>query len=179
MTMRIGGFEEQSLSDGDGVRFVIFMSGCIHNCPGCHNPAMQDYAYGKEYEIHEVIAKIREYKDWIQGITLSGGDPLFQLNSTQEFLERFRRVEDFKHLDVWLYTGYKFESIPKFITRHVDVIVDDKFNSDLPKAKFRGSANQRIMVKFPGTNKFIKRVYEEDYQEESEDERRDKSEEGE
>jgi len=160
--MRIAAFKEDSLVDGPGMRFVIVLSGCIHNCEGCHNPEFQDYNYGKDVTNEEIMAMIYKNKDWIKGITLSGGDPLFQLNATKEFLKIFKAEKEFKDLTVWMYTGYTFEDIPKGVTILCDTIVDGKYMKDLPPAKYRGSNNQRVMTKYLNTNKYILTIYEED-----------------
>jgi anaerobic ribonucleoside-triphosphate reductase activating protein len=159
--MKIAGYKQDSLVDGEGIRFVIFMTGCIHNCKGCHNPEMQDYEYGDDVTDEEIMYEIEKAMPFIQGITLSGGDPLYQLNNTKNFLKKFRKVEKFKKLDVWLYTGHLYEHIPKGLTQYCDVIIDGKYDETLPPAKYRGSNNQNVWVRFPQTNKFIKRIYDE------------------
>ena len=160
--MKIAGYKNLSFVDGEGIRFAIFTTGCIHNCEGCHSKDLQDYNYGLELPNAELLDKISENKDWLNGITLSGGDPLFQLDHVVEFLKQFRADERFNHMDVWLYTGYDYEEIPKSIRGLVDVIVDGKYDKTLKEGKYRGSINQRIMVKYNGTTHFIKRVYPEE-----------------
>lgn len=156
--MRVINFIENSLVDGEGMRFVIFMTGCVHECDGCHAPETWDYFNGEIYYNDEILDMIEEQKDWIDGITLSGGDPLYQLNDTKKFLKKFR--ERFSStLDVWLYTGYKFDRIPPGITQYCDIIVDGKYKEHLPSKKFVGSNNQRVLSKQEGTNKFVERHY--------------------
>ena len=159
--MRIAAIKKDSLVDGNGLRYVIFLSGCHHDCDGCHNKTFQDYNYGSDYKTDEIIMDIKRNKEWIRGITLSGGDPLYQLQNTKEFLKTFKKQTELKHLDVWLYTGYKFKDIPKGITILCDTIVDGKYEKDKPAAKYRGSNNQRVMTKYLNTNKFIENNKEE------------------
>ena len=157
--MRIAGYKPASLVDGEGIRFAIFMTGCSHNCEGCHSPALQDYNHGKVISYEQLCNKIRHYKDWLDGITLSGGDPLFQLRATTEFLTYLKQQPDLNRLNVWLYTGYRYGSIPKTIRGLVDVIVDGRYEKTKTEAKYRGSNNQKIMVKYNNTTHFIERVY--------------------
>jgi len=160
--MRIAGIEDTSLVNGEGVRMTIFTSGCIHNCEGCHNPEMQEYFFGEEIENETILQRIKDKLKWIDGLTLSGGDPLFQLSATKELLQAIRNDDELKDINIWLYTGYLFEDIPKSILKNVDVIIDGKYDKSLPEGKYRGSINQKIMIKYPGTNKFTKRVYGDD-----------------
>ena len=151
--MKIAGFKDLSLTDGPGPRLVIFTTGCIHNCPGCHNVEMQNYDYGVEWSIEDIIEYIRERHRWIDGLTLSGGDPLFQLNETLALLTAIRKDKELKGLNIWLYTGYLFEDIPNNIKVKVNAIVDGKYNKELPSKPFRGSSNQKIFKRIVG-NKF-------------------------
>lgn len=154
-TIRIHGITPYSLTDGRGVRFTIFFSGCKHNCLGCHNPHMQDYLAGEDTPFDIIFEQIKMKLDWITGITLSGGDCLFQPNNTKQFLEEFKKIKEFRHLDVWLYTGFLFEQIPKEILKNIDYVIDGKFDKQLPPRKFAGSNNQRIFTKYGNTNKFV------------------------
>ncbi len=152
--IRVVNVEDTSLVNGEGIRFTIFMSGCSHECDGCHNPESWDYNNGFDYDIGVIFDMIEDNINFITGITLSGGDPLYQLNDTKEFLQAFRQEEKFKDLSVWLYTGYKFEQIPKGITQYIDVIIDGKYEKDLPPIAWRGSNNQKLWRRIPNTNKF-------------------------
>lgn len=147
------------ICNGNGMRVTIWFSGCGHNCEGCHNKWLQDYSKGKEFgqkAIEEVYEKV-SYK-YIDGITLSGGDPLFQneesLKVVADFLRKFK--EDFPDKNVWLYTGFELKDIinksdslslcRQDILKYVDYIVDGKFEiakKDVRLA-FRGSSNQNI-----------------------------------
>lgn len=157
--MMIAGVKDTSLVDGEGTRFVIFMTGCSHACPGCHNRHMWNYYSGVETSDEEIFQQIKENIPIITGITLSGGDPLYQLNNTVSFLKNFKKQPEFKNLDVWLYTGYEFEDIPKVVRQYCDVIVDGKYIQELPTLLYRGSSNQRIFCRIKGTNKWIRRHY--------------------
>ncbi len=152
--MKISGVNWESVVDGLGVRTTIFVSGCSHNCPGCHNPETHDPNIGFEFEdkIRDIIFREIADKPYIDGITMSGGDPLFSSNRTEveKFLQEFRHK--FPEKNVWLYTGYKWEEIINdkqmlSIALLCDVIVDSPFEikkRDIT-AFFKGSTNQRVI----------------------------------
>ena len=75
--MRIAGVLTCSLVNGEGIRYVIFTQGCKHGCRGCHNPDTWDMGGGYEVSVEELAADIRKHR-MIDGITLSGGDPMYQ-----------------------------------------------------------------------------------------------------
>lgn len=141
--------QPDSILDGAGIRTVVWFQGCLHNCPGCHNPETHDLNGGVEYDIEEIKAKIKELK-YQNGITLSGGDPFFQPVAATELAKYAHELG----LNVWAYTGFTYDAL---ITKHdekyellknVDVLVDGRFeekNKSL-NCKFRGSTNQRIIL---------------------------------
>lgn len=104
--MRIAGFVEESIVDGPGFRIVIFFQGCAHPCYGCHNPETWDFEGGKEVSF-DLIKKIIDDNPYADGITLSGGDPLYQIDASTEIAEYAKS----KGLDVILYTGFLFEEV--------------------------------------------------------------------
>ena len=135
--------------DGDGVRVTLFVSGCPHRCKGCHNPESWDAFSGKEFteETIERIEKLLD-RDFVDGLTLSGGDPLFFQNRS-EITKLCKRIkEKFPQKTIWLYTGYEYEEVKALeIFDYVDVVVDGPFKIDLRDVSlaFRGSPNQRII----------------------------------
>lgn len=136
-----------STVDGEGVRLTIFLAGCLHDCEGCFNKEYQSFL-GTILEADELIDNMNDYRDLFDGITLSGGDPLFQYHGVLEFLKEFKK--EFKDKTVWLYTGFLFEQIHDDIKELVDVIVDGKYNKELSPKKWCGSSNQRVMKKVDG-----------------------------
>jgi anaerobic ribonucleoside-triphosphate reductase activating protein len=148
--MKIGTIKDLSMVDGEGVRLTLFTTGCSHCCDGCHNPDYQNYDVGYEMSIEEIMVYVKDRRYWIDGITLSGGDPLFQLNETQRLVYELKRDKETKHLSIWLYTGYLFEQIPDKILKWVDVIIDGKYDKNLEPIKWRGSSNQRLIRKIDG-----------------------------
>lgn len=143
-------FISESIVDGSGIRSVIFVQGCGHNCKGCHNPATWDFKGGKVIKIEEVYSAISESDSFLhKGITLSGGEPMLQasalLNLVKMYKQNFRK-------NVWCYTGFTFEEIvckPKMkeLLKELDVLVDGRFILEKKSLnlKFRGSENQRII----------------------------------
>ena len=77
MDIRIAGTVDDSIVDGPGYRYTVFTQGCPHHCPGCHNPETHDFAGGKTVDTEEIIRQFRE-NPLLDGITLSGGDPMCQ-----------------------------------------------------------------------------------------------------
>ena len=149
--MRIAGFVEESIVDGPGFRIVIFFQGCAHHCYGCHNPETWDFEGGKEVSF-DLIIKIIDDIAYADGITLSGGDPLYQIDASTEIAEYAKS----KGLDVILYTGFLFEEVLemtkanqrlKDLLNNVDTLIDGPFILEQRhlSLKFRGSSNQRII----------------------------------
>ena len=151
--MNMAGFYDESISNGLGWRAVLFVSGCPHNCPGCHNKVAQDYNYGKKFNKQEIIDRIME-NSILKGITISGGEPLCQEN-IPEVLDFIKEVKAKRpNFNVWCYTGYTLEQLKERndettnnCLNEIDVLVDGRFveaKKD-PTLRFRGSANQRII----------------------------------
>ncbi|MBQ7723907.1 MAG: anaerobic ribonucleoside-triphosphate reductase activating protein, partial [Selenomonadaceae bacterium] len=145
MLIRIAGLVPESFVDGDGIRFAIFMQGCRRNCEGCHNPETHDLNGGRLIDTSEIISAIKK-NPLLDGITLTGGEPLLQIDAAEEIA---RAAKNFG-LTVWCYTGYTFENLPpeaEPLLENVDVLIDGEFiesQRDL-ELQFRGSSNQRII----------------------------------
>ena len=160
--MYISGVDYESIADGVGVRAVVYVSGCSHHCVGCHNPDTHAANFGTEFSPNlqaQIIENIKS-RPFLRGLTLSGGDPLFEGN-VAEVLNFVRRVNlainrpkcDF---DIWLYTGYTWEALCEKrrhnaalneLLQSIDVLVDGRFElSQADKSlAFRGSRNQRLI----------------------------------
>ena len=139
--------QPDSILDGEGIRTVIWFQGCIHNCPGCHNPNTHNIQDGIEFDLEEIKKKIDslEYQD---GITLSGGDPFMQPEAVIEI----SKYAFEKGYNVWCYTGYVYEAILKNeklarVLDYIDVLIDGPFilSEKSLNCKYRGSKNQRII----------------------------------
>lgn len=142
-------------SNGTGIRVVLFVAGCHHHCRHCQNAETWDFNAGKPF-LGETLLNLREYlkPSVIDGITLSGGDPLAPENlpMTTVIAEEVKRMRK----TVWAYTGYLYEEVKDFpIMEHIDVLVDGKFVEELRdlRLRFRGSSNQRI-IDVPKSRKY-------------------------
>lgn len=142
---------KETIVDGVGLRYSIYFSGCSHACPGCHNEYSWNPNNGTEltYEILNEIANEINQNELLDGITISGGDPLF---NPKDMLKVLKFLKKKTKKNIWMYTGYTLEEIKKDDLRkkclkYVDVLVDGRFIKELydPNIKFRGSSNQRII----------------------------------
>lgn len=148
--LKISGFYDNSCTNGDGWRSVLFFSGCPHRCPGCHNPETWDFDSGKNYTVEDLTHMILHNDTFIEGVTFSGGEP-FQERFIGDLLSLSDNIKR-ENLSLWCYTGYIFEDLvdhPLFsvLLNEIDVLIDgpyieSEFN---PELKFRGSSNQRII----------------------------------
>lgn len=148
-TIKIAGIVNDSIVDGAGLRYSIFVQGCPRRCPGCHNPKTHDFEAGETKFVAELQKQI-EANPLLSGITLSGGEPFCQCKPLIALCEAIKNTE----LDIAAYTGYTFEELlsegdpdQMKLLSLCDVLVDGPFvleKRDLT-LHFRGSENQRIL----------------------------------
>lgn len=153
--LRVVRIVEGTSVDGPGLRTSIYLAGCKHQCPGCHNPATWDFDAGSDMTYDEIMEVIR-YNQF--PVTFSGGDPMFQAEALAPFIKKIKAETG---LDIWCYTGYTFEHLRKMdspaindVLNNIDCLVDGPFieaQRDI-SLRFRGSHNQRI-INLPATNK--------------------------
>ena len=110
--MQYHNIAKDDMLNGDGLRVVLWVAGCGHACPGCHNPITWDAEGGLLFDQAAKAELFTELgKDYISGITFSGGDPLFPGNR-EEISELCREIrQKFPDKTIWLYTGYRWEEI--------------------------------------------------------------------
>lgn len=108
--MKMAGFYDESISNGLGWRAVLFVSGCPHGCPGCHNKEAQDFNYGEEFNKQEIIDKIVD-NPILRGVTISGGEPLCKENIPEvvDFIKDVKKAKP--NFNVWCYSGYTLEEL--------------------------------------------------------------------
>ena len=135
--------------NGEGLRTVLWVAGCSHNCPQCHNPVTWDINGGLAFDEaakEELFEELK--KDYISGVTFSGGDLLHEKNrkEIEKLAEDIR--EKFPDKTIWLYTGYEWEEICGIpFLPNIDVIVDGEFKIEEKdnSLHWKGSANQRVI----------------------------------
>ena len=147
--MRYHNITKDDMLNGDGLRVVLWVAGCSHCCKECQNPITWDPAGGLPFD-ESAKAEIFEQldKDYISGITFSGGDPLHAANRLDVRNLMAEIKEKYPKKTIWLYTGDTWENIMHYsCMQYVDVLVDGEFKVDLKDVKLRwkGSSNQRVI----------------------------------
>ena len=147
--MRYLKIENVDIGNGLDVGSVLWVSGCSHHCPQCHNPQTWDKNAGEEFTgevLDNLLDKLK--RPYIKRLTLSGGDPLF-LGNRDEITNVVRKVKkNFPNIKIWCYTGYLWEEVKDLpCMDFIDVLVDGEFKVDLKDITlpFCGSSNQRII----------------------------------
>ena len=153
------------MNNGDGLRVVLWLSGCSHHCFNCQNPQTWDVNSGIPFDESAKEELFRELdKDYISGLTLSGGDPLHEANldGVLDLVNRFRL--SLPNKSIWLYSGYDYQKVmrqlPNLATKEnynmykrqqiikqCTVMVDGRYidsQRNLSK-KWAGSDNQRVL----------------------------------
>ncbi len=149
--IRIASVIDDSIVDGPGIRMTIFFQGCAHGCVGCFNQETRDFNGGHLCEISKIYDAALK-NPLLNGITLSGGDPIYQVNGASKLVKLFKNTS----LDIMVYTGFTYEELLEMeknnkdlqaFLDNIDYLVDGRF--DISKKdislKFRGSSNQRII----------------------------------
>lgn len=149
-TIRLYGKASDSIVDGPGLRFAVFVQGCSHNCPGCHNLDSQPFGGGTVELIDDVVAEIAANK-LAQGVTISGGEPFDQAAACAELARQVHLLG----LGVWTYSGYRYEQLTAGVPSSAacdlleltDVLIDGPFVQALHSfdLSWRGSSNQRLI----------------------------------
>lgn len=157
--MNYGNIKYYDIADGQGVRVTLFVSGCTNKCPGCFQPETWDFDYGQPYTSQteqEILEALKP--DYIQGLTLLGGEP-FEPESQRELVHLVKKVkEKYPEKDIWSYTGFVLDQdlleggrkhceVTDEMLSYIDVLVDGPFKQELKNISlaFRGSENQRVI----------------------------------
>ena len=151
LPLRIFGVVRESIVDGPGLRYVIFVQGCPHRCPGCHNPGSHAYGGGKEATTDRIWWDI-EKNPLIKGITFSGGEPFLWGHELAVIAKKARE----RGMNIMTYSGFTYEHLLKKAETEpsvrellcaTDYLVDGRFEESLRDLNlhFRGSSNQRIL----------------------------------
>lgn len=146
--LRVSGIVKESYTDGVGIRYTIFVQGCDHKCNKCQNPETWDFNGGIDCDIDDIIKDIKQ-DPLLDGITLSGGDPMYR---PKEILELIERIKAETNLNIWVYTGFTFEEClgdkdRLEVLKKIDTLVDGRYEEQHRSLhlRFRGSSNQRII----------------------------------
>lgn len=158
--MNYGEIKKNDIANGIGVRTSLFVSGCRHHCKDCFNSQTWDFSFGNAFTEQTMIEILEACEpDWINGLSLLGGEPFEPENQRVllPFLVMFK--EKFPQKDIWCYSGFTFEEITGKVKSRaktdisaemlslIDVLVDGRFEQELKdiSLKFRGSSNQRVI----------------------------------
>lgn len=149
MQFRMAGLADDSIVDGPGIRFTVFVQGCPFHCEGCHNPQTHDFNGGALRDTEEILQRIKK-NPLLDGVTLSGGEPFCQAAAMAEIAEGVHKLG----LNVVCYTGNTFEALLERqdpdqmrLLQSVDILIDGQFVLAQRSLAllFRGSKNQRIL----------------------------------
>ena len=162
--MHYGQIKNCDIANGEGVRVTLFVSGCTNRCKGCFQPETWDFNFGQPFtkDVEDRILKMLE-PDYINGLTLLGGEP-FEPENQYALLPFVKRVKGaYPNKNIWAFTGFTIEQllsqtphprceITDELLSYIDILVDGKFELEKKniRLRFRGSENQRIL-KLPET----------------------------
>lgn len=144
-TIRVVDIVAGTSVDGPGLRTSVYIAGCRHHCPGCHNPQTWNFDYGNLMTVQQIMSVI---EDNGFNVTLTGGDPLYSVEAITPLVKAVAAAG----YNIWLYTGYLWEELLQIsgingVLDHVATVVDGPFEADKRDLSlcFRGSSNQRII----------------------------------
>lgn len=147
MKIRLFGIADDSIVDGPGLRYTIFTQGCFHKCIGCHNPKSHNINGGYLKDIEEILSEIIA-NPLLDGITLSGGEPMLQVEPLVKICKEVKK----RGLNIVIYSGFTYEEIvkdskKKELLQLCDMLIDGKFEQDKKSLAllYRGSSNQRLI----------------------------------
>jgi len=147
VNVRVHAVEPRSRANGPGARFVVWLQGCTLGCPGCFNPTTHAPDAGRDGDVAELAAQLAATRD-IEGLSLSGGEPLQQVDATVALLDAARALG----LSTLAFSGYSIAEIRELprgpdVLARLDVLVDGRYVAGERLATgLRGSANQRIQL---------------------------------
>lgn len=151
LQFRLAGIVKETIVDGPGLRLTVYVQGCTHHCPGCHNPHTHSIHGGMLESIDAVMEAVTS-NPLLDGITLSGGEPFLQPLACAELARRAKAIG----LHVMTYTGFTFERITakqnavrgwRELLENTDILADGRFLLHRRNLllRFRGSDNQRLI----------------------------------
>lgn len=157
--MYYGEIKDCDIANGEGVRITLFVSGCTNHCAHCFQPQTWDFSYGQPFtrETEERLLALLA-PDYINGLTLLGGEP-FEPENQRALLPFIRRVRAaYPAKTIWAFSGFTYEELhqegshPRCevtdeLLSLLDVLVDGRYVEELKdiSLRFRGSSNQRLI----------------------------------
>ncbi|MCC8138794.1 MAG: anaerobic ribonucleoside-triphosphate reductase activating protein [Lachnospiraceae bacterium] len=147
--MRYHNITKDDMLNGDGLRVVLWLAGCTHHCKNCQNPVTWDPDGGLPFDEaakEELFAELE--KEYVSGVTFSGGDPLYEPNRPEltALINEIRKR--FPQKTIWLYTGYLWEDVRDLpLVADLNILVDGRFVEELKdnNLPWKGSSNQRVI----------------------------------
>lgn len=151
LKLRLFGTANDSIVDGPGIRYAVFVQGCTHNCKGCHNPESHNIDGGFLKDTDEIFEEIKK-NPLLDGVTFSGGEPFLQAKPLTVLAKKIKE----SGLNLYVYSGFTFEQLTSGaneengwmeLLKQADFLVDGKFEEDKKHYTllFKGSENQRII----------------------------------
>ena len=157
--MHYGEIKNCDIANGEGVRVTLFVSGCTNHCKNCFQPQTWDFEFGQPFTAEteeQLLAMLKP--DYINGLTVLGGEP-FEPSNQRALLPFLRRVrEQYPKKNIWCFSGFTYEELktegshPRCevtdeMLDQLDVLVDGRFVEELKdiSLRFRGSSNQRLI----------------------------------
>ena len=150
VNIRLAGIEPNDTANGEGVCVSVFLQGCPHHCPGCHNPETWDFDGGEKYVIDDAIAgilKLIRANDIQRNLSILGGEPLCPENIEFTELLAAAAKKQYPNIKIFCWTGYVLEELDENKLINIDVLIDGPYQAEnrditLP---LRGSSNQRVL----------------------------------
>ena len=157
--MNYGEIKNCDIANGTGVRISLFVSGCTNHCKNCFQPQTWDFNFGKPFtnDTEDKIIKMLE-PDYIDGLTILGGEPMEPLNQKALYPFLLKVREKMPDKTIWVFSGFTLEElkdkegypncdVTEGILNTIDVLVDGRFIEELKdiSLRFRGSSNQRLI----------------------------------
>lgn len=152
--MNICGYIPESINEGDGLRAVIFISGCKHGCAGCFSRHTWSFEAGEPFtnKLQQQLIDEMKHNPLLDGLTIAGGDPFFSAIEVSSFIQDVQ--QQLPHFSIWIYSGYTWEELIESsvagiqtLLNQCDILIDGKFIESQRDVslRYRGSRNQRII----------------------------------
>ena len=152
--LKVSGIIDESIVDGPGLRLTVFVQGCPHHCPGCHNPQTHDFEGGYWMDVEYIYKECLE-NPLLSGVTFSGGEPFCQ--PAPLYALGYKIKSSGLGLNLMVYSGYTYAQLQAMAKENqdvanllsiTDIIVDGPYIEALRnlELKYRGSSNQNVII---------------------------------